>query len=111
MSGWVFRRELHFIVFVLQTFWTIWYDSVRAKLVISIFYLHSQISSHYKVEPLVQSEKLVERAYVRPYTPYVHPRPQVVTIIILMILIIVVLFYFILLIPYVNLIHHHMFTG
>ena len=24
-----------------------------------------------------QSEQLVERAYVRPYTPYVHPRPQV----------------------------------
>merc|ERR1739842_3163 len=29
-----------------------------------------------KAEPLGQSEQLVERAYVRPYTPYVHPRPQ-----------------------------------
>merc|ERR1739842_29069 len=29
-----------------------------------------------QVEPLGQSEQLVERAYVRPYTPYVHPRPQ-----------------------------------
>ena len=56
--------------------------------------LSRQISSYLQVEPLVQSEKLVERAYVRPYTPYVYPRPQVVTIIILMILIIVVLLYF-----------------
>ena len=32
-----------------------------------------------------QSEQLVERAYVRPYTPYVHPRPQVIKIVIIMI--------------------------
>merc|ERR1711936_738739 len=29
-----------------------------------------------QVKPFEQSEQLVERAYVRPYTPYVHPRPQ-----------------------------------
>ena len=27
----------------------------------------------------------MERAYVRPYTPYVHPRPQVIKIVIIMI--------------------------
>ena len=34
-----------------------------------------------------QSEQLVERAYVRPYTPYVHPRPQVVNMVVLVIMI------------------------
>ena len=36
-----------------------------------------------------QSEQLVERAYVRPYTPYVHPRPQVLKIVVIVMILVV----------------------
>ena len=57
----------------------------RAQLCLIIL---DQISSK-QAEPLGQSEQLVERAYVRPYTPYVHPRPQVLKIVVIVMILVV----------------------
>ena len=64
----------------------------RLSYLAKIKLVKSMLSS-LQVEPLGQSEQLVERAYVRPYTPYVHPRPQVVIVVNSISVAILVVFY------------------